>query len=149
MEPKLDGFLLKAKSGGGGYNRRYFYVEESRGTLAYAKSKAKMIKQPSAVLPIADISKITRADACSLRFVVSCPPIHLTLEAASHAERERWINQLELRRAVWTVRQLQKVPVANVAALIRQASGSRTELPPGAIAGSTGLPAGAPAVGGR
>ena len=124
LSDALYGFLKK-QSRGGSWKRRYFYVDESRGTLAYAKSVKQRGAKPSAVLPIADMTRIEQCDDEPCAFRIACPPIHLTVMAVSPKECKHWMKQLELRADVWRVRQREKIPVANVAALMRQASEDR------------------------
>lgn len=121
LQDRLYGWLKKQASGGS-WNKRYFFVDETRGTLGYAKGVRGRGSKPSAVLPIADITHIEKSKTDPCVFVIKCPPIHLTVAAISVKERNNWIKQLELRAEVWRVRQMEKMPVADVGALIRQAS---------------------------
>ena len=41
--------------------KRYFHVDELRGTLSYAKSEA---KKPTVVLPLADVTSVRHCPAC-------------------------------------------------------------------------------------
>ena len=65
--------------------KRYFYVDEARGTLSYAKKET---KKPTVVLPLADITSVRPLDGgepgigrMSNCFIISCPPVHLTVRA--------------------------------------------------------------------
>jgi hypothetical protein len=114
----------------GGWAKRYFYVDETRGTLSYAKSVMSVTKKvtPSAVLPLADVTSIEALDDDPCTFVIKCPPIHLTVAAVSPKEAKVWMTQLELRAQVWREKQNAKQPVATAemlqAMLRRPASGA-------------------------
>ena len=59
MQPQLFGWLKKrSKGGNGSWAKRYFFVDETRGTLGYAKGVRGRGSRPSAVLPIADITRV-------------------------------------------------------------------------------------------
>jgi hypothetical protein len=122
LQERLYGWLKKRSSSGGSWKKRYFFVDETRGTLGYAKSARGRGSKPSAVLPIADITRIEPFAGEPCAFVIACPPIHLTVCAISVKERKVWMKQLEMRCDVWRVRQAQKMPVANVGALLKEAS---------------------------
>ena len=126
MSDKLYGWLKKRNSRGA-WSKRYFYVDEARGTLAYAKSHKGRNSKPSAVLPLADITRI-EPDTLPSAFVISCPPIHLTVQAVSIKERKNWIRQLELRVDVWKLKQAEKMPVASMQTLLDMAPVSYTHL---------------------
>ena len=111
---------LKKRTSGGSWNKRYFFVDETRGTLGYSKAVKNKSSKPSAVLPIADITRVEKGDE-PCEFKISCPPIHLTVAAASVKQRKMWVKQLEMRAELWRARQSAKIPVANVADLMRKA----------------------------
>ena len=101
----LKGWLSKRhnkeKSVSQQWGRRYFSVDGVRGTLSYAKGEA---KTPSAILPLADISSVTPFDGHkhgAHAFVISCPPVHLTVRAEDEQERTMWINGLTAKAAEW------------------------------------------------
>ena len=123
MTDRLYGWLKKKSQGKGRWSRRYFFVDETRGTLGYAKSHTGRGSKPSAVLPIADITKIETVPGEPNTFVISCPPIHLTVAAVSVKERKNWVRQLELRAEVWRARQAEKMPVASAHALLAMSTG--------------------------
>ena len=61
-------------------------------------------KTPSAILPLADISSVTPFDGHkhgAHAFVISCPPVHLTVRAEDEQERTMWINGLTAKAAEW------------------------------------------------
>ena len=88
MQDRLYGWLKK-KSSGGAWNKRYFFVDETRGTLGYAKSHKGRGAKPSAVLPIADITRIEAVRGSDIAaFTIVCPPIHLTVAAVNPKERK-------------------------------------------------------------
>ena len=96
LPPLLNGWLQKRhqhKSHGARWAKRYFHVDEVRGTLSYAKSE---VKKPTVVLPLADVTSVKpwerqsrgrsgkdRPDSAMPphTFVISCPPVHLTVRA--------------------------------------------------------------------
>ena len=122
MQDRLYGWLKK-KSSGGAWNKRYFFVDETRGTLGYAKSHKGRGAKPSAVLPIADITRIEAVRGSDIAaFTIVCPPIHLTVAAVNPKERKNWMRQLEMRGDLWKQRQREKMPVADVSMLLKQAS---------------------------
>ena len=98
-----------------GWGRRYFTVDEARGTLSYSKSNSHKSKS-SAVVPLADVTAVTKLDseggACQLK--ISCPPMHLTVRAANEEEQKHWVNQLQLRVDIWRAKAASKYAVANV-----------------------------------
>uniref|UniRef100_A0A7S2HQG3 PH domain-containing protein n=1 Tax=Haptolina brevifila TaxID=156173 RepID=A0A7S2HQG3_9EUKA len=100
MQDRLFGWLQKKHraSRGRQWGRRFFFVDESQGTLAYAKGVNGTV---SAVLPLADISHIELDPDEPCAMIVHCPPIHLTVAAVSIKERDNWKAQLELRMAAW------------------------------------------------
>ena len=117
MTDRLFGWLKKRNSRNG-WHKRYFFVDESRGTLAYAKSHKGRGSKPSAVLPLADVTRIETIPHEPNAFVISCPPIHLTVAAVSVKERRNWVRQLEMRMEVWRARQAEKMPVASMETLL-------------------------------
>ncbi|KOO25222.1 hypothetical protein Ctob_010995 [Chrysochromulina tobinii] len=114
MTDRQFGWLQKKHHRSGGWAKRYFYVDETRGTLSYAKSVMSVTK------------KALDDDPCT--FVIKCPPIHLTVAAVSPKEAKVWMTQLELRAQVWREKQNAKQPVATAemlqAMLRRPASGA-------------------------
>ena len=129
--PLLDSQLLSSvPCRSGGWAKRYFYVDETRGTLSYAKSVMSVTKKviPSAVLPLADVTSIEALDNDPCTFVIKCPPLHLTVAAISPKEAKVWMTQLELRAQVWREKQNAKQPVATAemlqAMIRRSASGA-------------------------
>ena len=128
--PLLASELPRFSCRSGGWAKRYFYVDETRGTLSYAKSVMSVTKKvtPSAVLPLADVTSIEALDNDPCTFVIKCPPIHLTVAAVSPKEAKVWMTQLELRAQVWREKQNAKQPVATAemlqAMLRRPASGA-------------------------
>ena len=61
--------------------KRYFTVDEHRGTLSYAKSE---FKRPTVVLPLCDITSVKTVEMevhGPFCFVISCPPVHLTVRS--------------------------------------------------------------------
>ena len=128
--PLLASELPRFSCRSGSWAKRYFYVDETRGTLSYAKSVMSVTKKvtPSAVLPLADVTSIEALDNDPCTFVIKCPPIHLTVAAVSPKEAKVWMTQLELRAQVWREKQNAKQPVATAemlqAMLRRPASGA-------------------------
>ena len=106
LSDKLAGWLLKrhtsGKTIGAQWARRYLHVNEVRGTLSMSKGPS---KTASAVLPLSEIKSVTvseRSDETGPNcFVISCPPVHLTVRADSPEECRMWIRQLRLRADAW------------------------------------------------
>jgi hypothetical protein len=66
------------------------------------------------VLPLADIIAIDVVPGDPCCFSIRCPPIHLTVAAASTMERENWMVQLEFRVTAWRSFQAAKVTTAKL-----------------------------------
>jgi len=120
---EMRGWLLKRHSRGKSaevlqWAHRFFSVDDVRGTLSYSKAetfsygKNPAVKKPSAILPLADISQVVAlegkdigatdgATASSLCFLISCPPVHLTVCAKDVKTRDFWLNGLQARAAKW------------------------------------------------
>ena len=106
LSEKLGGWLLKRhtseKTIGAQWARRYLHVNEVRGTLSMSKGPK---KTASAVLPLCDIKSVTASELTDETgpncFVISCPPVHLTVRADSPEECRMWIRQLRLRADAW------------------------------------------------
>ena len=110
MQDRLYGWLRKKHhKAGNHWARRYFFVDERRGTLSYSKAVSGRGAKPSAVLPLADITRLEALDEDPCAFVIRCPPIHLTVAAVSTKERKNWMAQLELRIDIWRLKQAEKV----------------------------------------
>jgi len=124
MTDRQFGWLQKKHHKGNGWAKRYFFVDETRGTLSYAKHPSRK-KNPSAVLPIADITKLEPCEDNPCAFIIRCPPIHLTVAAVSAKERKTWMQQLELRAEVWRVKQAVKQPAASSHTIMCMANGAR------------------------
>ena len=82
----INGWLHKRhtheKKLGSQWAKRYFAVDEHRGTLAYSKSE---FKRPTVVLPLCDITSVKQLELemhGPFCFMISCPPVHLTVKAA-------------------------------------------------------------------
>ena len=81
--------------------KRYFNVDENRGTLSYSKSE---FKRPTVVLPLCDINQVKTLEMeihGPFCFVISCPPVHLTVQADNVDDRKRWITGLLHYSAIW------------------------------------------------
>ena len=129
LQDRLHGWLRK-KHHKGSWAKRYFFVDEQRGTLGYSKTVSGRRAKPSVVLPLADITRIEADDSFAREpnaFVIRCPPIHLTVAAISEKERKNWMQQLELRMEIWRVKQAEKMPAANVGALIAEEAAKRPD----------------------
>jgi hypothetical protein len=106
LSAKLAGWLLKRhtseKTIGAQWARRYLHVNEVRGTISMSKGPK---KTASAVLPLCDIKSVTVSELSDETgpncFVISCPPVHLTVRADSPEECRMWIRQLRLRADAW------------------------------------------------
>ena len=106
LSKKLGGWLLKRhtseKTIGAQWARRYLHVNEVRGTLSMSKGPN---KTASAVLPLCDIKSVTVSELSDETgpncFVISCPPVHLTVRADSPEECRMWVRQLRLRADAW------------------------------------------------
>lgn len=101
----LHGWLLKRhtreKSMSKQWAKRYFVVDEHRGTLAYSKSE---FKRPTVVLPLCDITSVKPLDMelhGPFCFKISCPPVHLTVRSDSVGDRTRWMHGLEHHAGLW------------------------------------------------
>jgi len=106
LSDKLEGWLLKRhtseKTIGAQWARRYLHVNEVRGTLSMSKGPTKMA---SAVLSLNEIKSVIVSERSSETgpncFVISCPPVHLTVRAESPEECRMWVRQLRLRADAW------------------------------------------------
>jgi len=109
----LHGWVCKrhnknASAFGSQWAKRYFVVDDTRGTLSYMKTEYS--KQASVVLPIVDISSVAEIQGGivgDLRncFRVSCPPVHLTLQAEDNEDCMMWVRGLERRTIIWKQKQ--------------------------------------------
>ena len=104
---KLEGWLLKRhtseKTIGAQWARRYPHVNElARGTLSMSKGPT---KTASAVLSLIEIKSVMVSERSNETgrncFVISCPPVHLTVRADSPEECRMWVRQLRLRADAW------------------------------------------------
>ena len=106
LSDKLEGWLLKRhtseKTIGAQWARRYLHVNEVRGTLSMSKGPTKMA---SAVLSLNEIKSVMVSERSNETgpncFVISCPPVHLTVRADSPEECRMWVRQLRLRADAW------------------------------------------------
>ena len=67
--------------------RRYFSVDEQRGTLSYSKSEG---RRANVILPLCDVTSVRALDIDvygPFCFVISCPPLQLTVRAADQVRR--------------------------------------------------------------
>ena len=70
------------------------------------------------VLPLCDVAKVTPTEGDlwgDFWFIISCPPVHLTVRADSLADRNRWIAGLIHHSRVWREKNGQIARVATVA----------------------------------
>ncbi len=120
LSSALYGWLHKSHNTKKSWARRYFWVDESSGTIAYAKTNSwKHKSKPSTIMPLADISAVVRLDGSGfvddeLKFKISCPPLHLTVRALDRHDLEHWLEQLQLRVDMWKVKASAKVRTARV-----------------------------------
>jgi hypothetical protein len=98
--PPTFGWLLKQHSHSMllAWGRRYVRIDDQRGVVWYAKSAT---ARPSAVMPLGDVQVITPHTIDDLSFVVSCPPIRLTLRASDQAELAVWVSSLRECASAW------------------------------------------------
>lgn len=152
----LHGWLLKKhtrdKTVSYQWAKRYFVVDDVRGTISYSKG---VTKKPSVVLPVVDITTVRllqsppairllalararassatparvaapprtlrhrrscaaqveesdEASSGSFGFVVSCPPVLLTLCAEDREDRILWVKGLQKRSHIWREKAAQK-----------------------------------------
>lgn len=108
----LHGWLLKKhtrdKTVSYQWAKRYFVVDDVRGTISYSKG---VTKKPSVVLPVVDITTVEESDEASsgsFGFVVSCPPVLLTLCAEDREDRILWVKGLQKRSHIWREKAAQK-----------------------------------------
>eukprot|EP00316_Scyphosphaera_apsteinii_P004273 CAMPEP_0119301710 /NCGR_PEP_ID=MMETSP1333-20130426/3443_1 /TAXON_ID=418940 /ORGANISM="Scyphosphaera apsteinii, Strain RCC1455" /LENGTH=508 /DNA_ID=CAMNT_0007303859 /DNA_START=99 /DNA_END=1625 /DNA_ORIENTATION=+ len=122
MSRELSGWLRKKHhKSRDQWGMRFFNVDDERGTLSMCKSQRTTKRhKPTVILPLADIKAVHPTDIAKHTFVISCPPIHMTVSADDHEEMELWIVQLTLRSRLWHERLNARNPVAVVA------DGSRT-----------------------
>lgn len=97
--PPLFGWLMKehASSTVFSWGRRWVCVNDKRGEVWYSKGKE---CKPSAVMPLADVT-VTKAETDDLSFVVSCPPMRLTLRASDAIELAVWMSSLQECAGAW------------------------------------------------
>jgi len=97
---------------GGQWAQRYFSINAC-GTFSYAKNE---VARPKVELPLCDVTKVTPVEGdFSWGFIISCPPVHLTVRADSLADRNRWIAGLIHHSRLWREKNGQIVRVATVA----------------------------------
>jgi len=98
------------------WGMRFFSVDDERGTLSMCKSQRPSKRhKPSVILPLADIKAVHPTDTAKHTFVISCPPIHMTVSAEDAEEMNLWIVQLTLRSRIWRERLNARNPVAVIA----------------------------------
>ena len=120
LSATLAGWMLKKhtheKSMRAQWAKRYFAVNELRGTISMSKGPK---KKASAVLPLADIKSVKVCSAADMGvancFQISCPPVHLTLRAEDRDECRMWVRQLQLRVDTWQAKAANQVKVASFA----------------------------------
>ena len=108
--------------------RRFFAVNDTRGTVAYSKGEKGGRSKPSVVLSLQDVAvvKLVELDDARHAFVISCPPVTLTAAAEDREEARMWVVQLNKRVRVWREKAEAKTKVAVVA-------GSDNAPPPAAV----------------
>ena len=87
--------------------RRYFSVDEQRGTLSYSKSEG---RRANVILPLCDVTSVRALDIDvygPFCFVISCPPMHLTVQAEDRDQRSRWISGITHHAKLWRERSAQ------------------------------------------
>ena len=79
--------------------RRFFFVNDTRGTVAYSKGEKGKKTKPSVVLSLQDISvvKVVSLQETANAFVISCPPVTLTVAADDREDAQMWVLQLNKR----------------------------------------------------
>ena len=99
----------------GQWAKRYFSINAC-GTFSYAKNE---VARPKVELPLCDVAKVTPVEGDfswgGFCFIISCPPVHLTVRADSLADRNRWIAGLIHHSRLWREKNGQIVRVATVA----------------------------------
>ena len=96
--------------------RRFFHVNDTRGTVAYSKGEKGKRTKPSVVLSLQDISvvKLVELEDASNAFMISCPPVTLTAAAEDREEALMWVMQLNKRVRVWREKAGMKTKIAVV-----------------------------------
>jgi len=91
------------------WSRRYFWADEKKGTVSYAKSET---KKPSVVLFFADICSVDETGVVEIggsvlgyAFVIACPPVRLTVCSESIEGRSAWIAGIRERMTWWQEQQ--------------------------------------------
>jgi len=109
--------------------KRYFTVDDVRGTISYSKG---VTKKATVCLPLVDIATVEEVEEhCSSYsgFLVSCPPVHLTLCAEDKEDRQLWVTGLRRRAKLW-----QDKVAANGIAVASRADGPRAAEVSGPVA---------------
>ncbi|KAL3919086.1 MAG: hypothetical protein SGPRY_005760 [Prymnesium sp.] len=103
--------------------RRFFIVNDERGTIGYSKGLKGKRARPSVVLSLQDLKSVQLICLTEAKWpiVVSCPPISLTFAAENRAEAYMWVVQLNKRMRMWRARAEARVPVATLSQVSQQA----------------------------
>ncbi|KAL1530094.1 hypothetical protein AB1Y20_001016 [Prymnesium parvum] len=94
--------------------KRFFVVNDERGTIGYSKGDRGKRLKPSVVLSLQDIKavKLLRLPDAKNPILINCPPISLIVAADDREEARMWVIQLNKRMKVWRAKAAQKIPVA-------------------------------------
>jgi len=84
--------------------KRYVTVNTTRGTLSVGKSQTD--PKPKTILPLCDITLVKELEGSHVdwsdgSFTISCPPLHVTLQAEDMDERKRWVTKIRESVAEW------------------------------------------------
>jgi len=132
LSSSLHGWLKKRhQRHPGTWAKRYFDVNDSRGTVAYSKGEKGKKTKPSVVLSLQDISAVGLSKEWSNAFVIYCTPIVLTLAADDKEEAHMWVLQLNKRMQLWREKAKSRTMVAQV----RPAASPVAEKPKPAVSG--------------
>ena len=118
LSANLQGFLKKRhQKQPHQWARRFFFVNDERGTVAYSKGEKGKRLKPSVVLSLQDIStvKLLTLDDARFPLLICCPPVSLTIAAEDREEALMWVIQLNKRMRIWREKAALKTRVATPA----------------------------------
>lgn len=115
MSRDLRGWLRKKHNKKGEHwADRYFVADDTRGLLMMSKGDRGKKNKASVILPLQDIASVKPLEGNECSFVISCPPVHLTVRAEDLLEVDKWAVQLMLRARLWQAHDQQLMKVAVV-----------------------------------
>jgi len=111
--PPLEAWLSKRhethKSFSSQWGRRYLCCDDTKGRVWIGKNKVQ--KKAATILHFSEIASVHKAKSeLSNAFVITCPPITLTLRCEDYDELQQWLDGLNARMAHWREKMLREGP---------------------------------------